>query len=60
MKIIMKKPTSVPKTPSATLPPREAADLRIDCSPSVSQPCTCVALMSVFSRTQATASPIRG
>ena len=60
MKIMRKKPISVPNTLSATLPPMEAALLRIACSPSVSQPCTCSALMLVFSCTHSTALPISG
>ena len=59
-KIMMKKPMSVPKTFSATLPPIEAALLRMLCRPSVTQPCTCSAVTAVFSCTHATERPMRG
>jgi len=60
MNSIMKKPTTVPMAPSATLPPIEAADLSSVCRPSFIQPCSCAALTTAFSRTQPTAPPMSG
>ena len=60
MNSIMKKPTSVPNRPRATLPPMAAADFSSVCTLSLTQPCTSPTLTEAFSRTHSTALPMSG